>query len=75
MTFGFADRISRLLLLGAGLALLSGGPAAAPTIEFTDEEIARIASHGPWPPDWQGDPGNRASGTPAAIPARHPAQG
>ena len=67
MTFGFADRISRLLLLGAGLALLSGGPAAAPTIEFTDEEIARIASHGPWPPDWQGDPGNRASGNPAAI--------
>jgi cytochrome c peroxidase len=67
MTFGFAERIARLLFLGAGLALLSGGPAAAPTIEFTDEEIARIASHGPWPPDWRGDPGNRASGNPAAI--------
>ena len=67
MTFGFAERIARLLFLGAGLALLSGGPAAAVPIEFTDEEIARIASHGPWPPDWRGDPGNRASGNPAAI--------
>ncbi|MBK8761507.1 MAG: hypothetical protein IPM03_14015 [Sulfuritalea sp.] len=67
MTFGFAERIARLVFLGAGLALLSGGPAAAVPIEFTDEEIARIASHGPWPPDWRGDPGNRASGNPAAI--------
>jgi cytochrome c peroxidase len=67
MTFGFAERIGRLLLVGSTLALVPVASAAASTLEFTDDEMAHIASLGPWPPDWSGDPGNRVSGNPAAI--------
>ncbi len=66
MTSGFAERCRRLLL-GSILIL---GPACAMAEadgEFTPEELARIASHGPWPTQWSRDPGNRASGNPAAI--------
>ena len=34
---------------------------------FTDTEIKRILSHGPWPPAPRKDPSNRVSGKPAAI--------
>ncbi len=66
MTSGFAERCRRLLL-GSLLVL---GPACAMAqaeAEFTAEELARIASHGPWPMAWSRDPGNRVSGNPAAI--------
>jgi len=35
--------------------------------EFTEEEVRRILSHGPWPPPARRDPSNRVSGKPAAI--------
>ena len=34
---------------------------------FTDDEIARILQHGPWPPQAVRDPSNRVSGKPEAI--------
>jgi cytochrome c peroxidase len=34
---------------------------------FSEEEKARIAQHGPWPPPARRDPGNRVSGRPEAI--------
>jgi cytochrome c peroxidase len=36
-------------------------------IDFTPDEIAAIAEHGPWPMPWAPDPSNRASGRPEAI--------
>ena len=47
--------------------------AAAPAfgtenaVEFTPDEIARILSHGPWPPKRAPDPSNRVSGNAEAI--------
>jgi cytochrome c peroxidase len=35
--------------------------------QFTEEEVKKIASHGPWPPAPARDPSNRVSGKPAAI--------
>ena len=35
--------------------------------EFSQEEIARIVQHGPWPPPRVRDPSNRVSGKPEAI--------
>ncbi len=67
MTFGFAERSARLLLLGGGLALAAAVAAEPPAPGFSDEETARILALGPWPPEWQADPGNRASGNMAAI--------
>lgn len=66
MTSGFAERLRRLLL-GVLLVLGPGAAVADANAEFPPEEVARIAGHGPWPPPWRGDPGNRASGSPAAI--------
>ena len=34
---------------------------------FTDEEVRKIVSHGPWPPPARRDPSNRVSGKPEAI--------
>lgn len=36
-------------------------------LSLSDEEIAGIIRHGPWPPKAQTDPSNRVSGDPAAI--------
>lgn len=36
-------------------------------VQFTEEEIARIVAHGPWPPPATRDPSNRVSGEPYAI--------
>lgn len=50
------------------LALLCvAAPAAAELLPFTDAEVRRILSHGPWPTTWTPDPSNRVSGNPAAI--------
>jgi cytochrome c peroxidase len=49
---------------------LAPGPACAgaePAVQFTAEEVARIAAHGPWPPPVTRDPSNRVSGDPYAI--------
>jgi cytochrome c peroxidase len=53
----------RVMLLLAALALTAKAPAS----EFSVEEIRKILLHGPWPPPLRADPGNRASGQPAAI--------
>jgi cytochrome c peroxidase len=37
------------------------------TVEFTPDEVARILSHGPWPPRRAPDPSNRVSGNAEAI--------
>lgn len=55
------------LVLAAVLSLLAPAADAAGAVEFSAAELERIASHGPWPPDWSPDPGNRVSGNPAAI--------
>lgn len=44
---------------------------ATPAEEFSPAELERIASHGPWPPAWSPDSGNRASGNAAAIRLGH----
>lgn len=50
----------------AAFFLLAAGAAHAATA-FTDEEVRRIASHGPWPAPWSPDPSNRVSGNASAI--------
>ena len=64
-------RQSRLLIIGATLALLAPwggaqGPAGA-LIEFTEQERLMILQHGPWPQPWSPDPSNRVSGKPEGI--------
>lgn len=36
-------------------------------IEFSEAEVARILSHGPWPMPWTRDPSNKVSGNAVAI--------
>jgi len=48
------------------LVALAGG-ARAELLDFSADERARIASHGPWPPPPQGDASNRAQGRPEAV--------
>ena len=53
---------------GVLLALLcAASPAFAALLDFTPEERARIAAHGPWPPPRAVDAGNRVDGVPAAV--------
>ena len=50
------------------LAVAGCATAAAPgLLDFSADERARIAAHGPWPPPPAVDPGNALSGRPAAI--------
>jgi cytochrome c peroxidase len=51
----------------ACLALLACDPTHADTIEFSTEERARIAAHGPWPMPRSVDASNRADGQADAI--------
>jgi cytochrome c peroxidase len=53
----------------AGAAWFAGATQANEpgVIEFTEAEVARILSHGPWPMPWTRDPSNRVSGSAAAI--------
>jgi cytochrome c peroxidase len=61
-------------LLAAAAAAVASVAAFAQTAQpppassgFSADEIARIVSHGPWPPPPSRDPTNRASGSPDAI--------
>lgn len=57
----------RLLLL---VAMLVGGPGvgqAQHLLEWSSDEVASVAQHGPWPPPPAHDPSNRVSGMPAGI--------
>lgn len=56
-----------LPLAFAFLLLTFSSAAAQSLIDFTPEEIRRIARHGPWPPPIVADPSNRVSGQAAAI--------
>ncbi|MCX8005190.1 MAG: hypothetical protein N2688_09575 [Burkholderiaceae bacterium] len=47
--------------------MVAGIAAAKAGVTFSDEEVARILAHGPWPPAAVRDASNRASGHPAAI--------
>jgi cytochrome c peroxidase len=49
------------------LVLAAASAAALAASEFTEEEIRRIAAHGPWPAPWTRDPSNRVSGNAHAI--------
>ncbi|HUQ75778.1 MAG TPA: cytochrome c peroxidase [Burkholderiales bacterium] len=46
---------------------LDGERLASEMVVFSQEEKARILSHGPWPPKPRRDPSNRVSGKPEAI--------
>jgi len=46
---------------------VDGERLATDMVVFSDEEKARILSHGPWPPPARRDPSNRISGKPEAI--------
>ncbi|MBI5901765.1 MAG: hypothetical protein HZB40_21415 [Rhodocyclales bacterium] len=65
MTFKFDKFLIRPLV--CILVLTSVPSAQAGEAEFSADEIARIASHGPWPMPAKTDTGNRVSGNPAAI--------
>ena len=57
----------RLALLVLSL-VLAGSPARAEALpKWTPDEVRRVDTHGPWPPAPPRDPGNRASGKPAAV--------
>ena len=50
------------------VALAVGSPSShGQPVQFTPDEVARILSHGPWPPKLVRDPSNRASGNAEAI--------
>jgi cytochrome c peroxidase len=53
----------------AGAIALAGLPGGAATavLDFSADEVAQIASHGPWPPAPVRDPSNRVDGQPAAV--------
>jgi len=49
------------------LVLLAAPAGAQALLDFTPEERARIAAHGPWPPRSAPDVANRVEGQPAAV--------
>ncbi|MDP2825267.1 MAG: cytochrome c peroxidase [Sulfuritalea sp.] len=61
------EMLKRLTLAALLLAFPAAASADADLTNFSAEELARIAAHGPWPLPWTADPGNRVSGNPAAI--------
>lgn len=57
-----------VLALVAALLVMPRVAAREPDATgFSPDEVAKILSHGPWPPAPARDPTNRASGNPAAI--------
>ena len=60
--------IRRLLACVLAVAAwASTGASAQSLLDWTEEEVGRIARQGPWPPPPVLDPSNRVSGSPAAI--------
>ena len=59
-------RLASALLL-AVLAVLNGAGQAQGLLEFSPQEQARIAAHGPWPPPRVHDLANAAEGRAAAV--------
>ncbi len=60
----------RALGIGVGTCLsfvFAAIGLASGELEFSDAERAFVSSHGPWPPAYRPDPGNRFSGDPRAI--------
>lgn len=58
----------RLAAAAAMLALALARPAAAQTLlDFSADEVARIAAHGPWPPKPTPDASNRIEKSRAAV--------
>ena len=51
----------------AALVAFAATAAQDPLVPFSDAEIRRIVSHGPWPPPAASDSSNRVSGNRAAI--------
>lgn len=47
--------------------MAGAGAAAQPLLDWTEEEVALIGRHGPWPPPPVRDPSNRVSASPAAV--------
>lgn len=66
-----------LALLAATVAaaatlVAAAGPAPAQQLlDWTADEVAAVALHGPWPPPPPRDPSNRVSGQPVAIALGH----
>jgi cytochrome c peroxidase len=72
-------RLGIALLWALGIAALAGcriappSPPASPAADvgaalgLSPDDVEAIVAHGPWPPRFERDPGNRASGEPAAI--------
>jgi cytochrome c peroxidase len=67
-----AALVMRWVAGAAAAGALAAAAAAAPRppaglLDFTPDEVRRIASHGPWPPPAARDPGNALAGRPAAA--------
>jgi cytochrome c peroxidase len=65
-------KMNKLLFTGvltAGVCALVGITQANEpgVIEFSEAEVSRILSHGPWPMPWKPDPTNRVSGNAVAV--------
>ena len=69
MAFARARDIARATVTAALLAscMTAGTVLAEGLLQFSREEIASILLHGPWPPPWARDAGNRVSGKREAI--------
>ena len=50
------------LIAGAAALWVGATQADDNVVEFSESEIARILSHGPWPMPWTKDPSNKVSG-------------
>ncbi len=51
----------------AGVVAVAAVAQPATVSPLSDADVARILTHGPWPPRWLPDPSNRASGNADAI--------
>lgn len=54
-------------MIAVALFAIATAVGGQPAITFSDEEVARIISLGPWPPQDKADPSNRVSRKPQAI--------
>jgi cytochrome c peroxidase len=62
-----SHRARRLATLLAGAAAVLAAAPLPPVADFTPAEQRRVLQHGPWPPAFERDPSNRASGDPRAV--------